>query len=171
MSGRSTDVWVGAGVILVVAALVGWASGGGKRATADGYTLSATFEQVDGITVGSPVQLAGVQIGRVAALRLNPKSLKPVLTLAIRHKIGLPVDSAAMILSDGVLGGKFIRIEPGAEDEMMAPGGAFEFSQSAVIIEHVLERVVNIAEERLRPTAATPPKDPGKDPAKDREKK
>ena len=161
MNGRTTDIWVGAGVILVVGLMLGWASGGGKRATADGYTINATFDQVDGITVGSPVQLAGVQIGRVAAIRLDRKSLKPVVTFAIRHRIGLPVDSAAMILSDGVLGSKFIRIEPGAEDEMMTPGSAFEFSQSAVILEHVLERVVNTAEERLRPTKTQAPKDEG----------
>ena len=162
MNGRSTDVWVGAGVFLVIALLVGWASGGGKRATADGYVLSATFDQVDGVTVGTPVQLAGVQIGRVAAVRLNPKSLKPILTLAIQYKIGVPVDSAAMILSDGVLGSKFIRIEPGSEDDMMAPGGAFEFAQSSVILELVLERVVNMAEERMRPTKKAPPKNGGK---------
>lgn len=150
MTGRNTEFLVGAGVLLLFALVVGWASGGGKPAGGDGYTLTARFNQVDGVTVGTPVQLAGIEIGQVARIHLDVASLKPVLTLTIRDRYRLPVDSAALIMSDGVLGGKYIKIEPGAEDNSLAPGGAFDFVQGAIILEQVLERVVVTAEKRLR---------------------
>ena len=150
MKGRYTEAWVGAGVLVIVSLVIAWASGGGKPAGGDGYDLTARFEQVDGVTVGTPVQLAGVQIGRVVQIRLDTKALKPILTFRIRDRYKLPVDSAVMIMSDGVLGGKFVKIEPGAEDDTLAPGGSFDFVQSAIILELVLERVVQIAEDRLR---------------------
>jgi phospholipid/cholesterol/gamma-HCH transport system substrate-binding protein len=158
VTGRAKEAWVGAGVMLLFVLLVGWASGGGRNATRDGYTLTARFEQVDGVAVGTPVRLAGMQIGRVSNVRLDAKALKPILTFTLRHKIRLPVDSAALIMSDGVLGDKFIKIEPGSEDEMLAPGEAFEFAQSSIILEHILHRVVVTAEERLRPLKEGPPK-------------
>lgn len=165
MTGRNIDAWVGGGVFLVFALLVAWASGGGKPAGSDGYPLTARFDQVDGVTVGTPVQLAGVQIGQVTGIRLDVKTLKPVLTFSIQDRYKLPVDSAALIMSDGVLGGKFIKIEPGAEDETLAAGDAFDFAQSAIILEQVLERVVLAAEERLRSGMA------GKAPGKEKENK
>lgn len=150
MTGRNTELFVGAGVLLLFVMLVGWASGGGKPAGRDGYTLTARFNQVDGVAVGTPVQMAGVQIGQVTRIHMDVKSLKPVLTFSIHDRYKLPVDSAALIMSDGVLGGKYVKIEPGAEDDMLAPGGVFDFVQGAIILEQVLERVVVTAEERLR---------------------
>ena len=86
----------------------------------------------------------------MVGVSLDRKSLKPVLTFSIQERYKLPVDSAVLIMSDGVLGGKFVRVDPGSEDDMLAAGDAFEFVQSSIILEQVLERIVQTAEERLR---------------------
>ena len=92
--------------------------------------------------------LAGLKVGAVAALRLDPATLKPSVILTIRRDVKLPADSAALILSDGVLGGKFVRVDPGSDEKMLAPGQRFGFQQDSVIVERLLEKIVRAAEAR-----------------------
>lgn len=126
------------------------------------YRLGATFDQVDGLTVGAPVYLAGVKIGEVTRLTLDPRSYRPKITFGIRSGIRLPTDSGALVMSDGVLGGKFVRIEPGSDDAFMKPGDDFQFVQDSVIVEQLLERVVVTAERRRKAAGPADDKKPGK---------
>lgn len=124
--------------------------GGGDTA---GYLLKATYDQADGVSAGSPVYLAGVRVGVVERMTLNSRTLKPTVTMRIRDHIAIPEESAAMIMSDGVLGEKYIKIEPGSGDETMAKGSEFDLVQDAVIVEELLQRIVQSA-EALRKSSA-----------------
>lgn len=157
-------------VALAAAALALWiASAGGKAAQESGsYLLSARFSQVDGLAVGNPVYLAGIQVGAVVRIELAANSLKPVVTISVRRGIAIPSDSALLVMSDGVLGGKYMRIEAGAETEAMKPGGRFETVQDSVIVERILQKIVQGAEARRRgeePRKDAPKKDDAPKPA------
>lgn len=140
------------GVAMLAAALALWlASAGGKAARAgNGYVLTARFDQVDGLTIGGPVFLAGIHVGSVLKIELAPGTLKPLVSLSIRRDIALPADSAVQVMSDGVLGGKFVRIEAGSETETMKPGDRFLTVQDSVIVEQILQKIVQGAEARRR---------------------
>src|SRR5687768_15513266 len=100
----------GAAIVLLLAGLA-WASTGGRYAAGSStYALTARFGSADGLVVGSPVQLAGMRIGTITRLDVEADNLRPLVTMAIERGVGIPADSAAMILSDGVLGAKFVRI-------------------------------------------------------------
>ena len=130
-------------IALVLLGMVfGLAAGDGARS---GYLLHATYDQADGLAVGAPVYLAGVRVGSVERMSLDPQRFKARVALRIDEAVGVPEESAAMIVSDGVLGGKSVKIEPGSGDDMMAKGGAFELVQDAVIVESLLERIVEAA--------------------------
>jgi phospholipid/cholesterol/gamma-HCH transport system substrate-binding protein len=148
---QDVETAIGAVAVLAAALALWIASAGGKAARASsGYTLVARFDQVDGLTVGNPVFLAGIQVGAVLRIELAPGSFKPVVTLSVRRGIAVPTDSAVLVMSDGVLGGKFLRIEPGAETEAMKPGDRFQTVQDSVIIEVLLQKIIQGAEARRR---------------------
>ena len=152
------------GTVALLAAAIGlWlVSAGGKAAEARGsYALTARFDQVDGLATGNPVYLAGIQVGSVVKIELAPNSLKPLVTISVRGGLAIPADSALLVMSDGVLGGKFVRIEAGSETEVLKPGGRFETVQDSVIVEQILQKIVQGAEARRR----------GEEPAKDAPKK
>ena len=143
--------------VMAAAALALWlASAGGRAAQAsDSYTLVARFDQVDGLSVGSAVFVAGIQVGRIVKIELAPGTLKAQVTMSVRRGIAVPTDSAALVMSDGVLGAKFMRIEPGSETESLKPGDRFQNVQDSVIIEQILQKIVQGAEARRR--GDTPP--------------
>ena len=87
---------------------------------------------------------------RIVRIELAPNSLKPVVTINVRRSIVVPADSALLVMSDGVLGGKFLRIEAGAETEGLKPGDRFQTVQDSVIVEQILQKIVQGAEARRR---------------------
>jgi phospholipid/cholesterol/gamma-HCH transport system substrate-binding protein len=151
LSRQDFETAIGA-VALVAAALALWlVSAGGKASAArDSYLLTARFDQVDGLAVGNPVYLAGIQVGSVQKIDLVPGTLKPLVTMSIRRGLAIPADSAALVMSDGVLGGKFMRIEAGNETEALKPGDRFQTVQDSVIVEQILQKIVQGAEARRR---------------------
>ncbi len=143
------EIVVGAIVCAVIALLIAGGVSGSFSAGSSGYTLSARYDQADGLSVGNPVFLAGVEVGKVSAMRLDSETLRPMVEFRFAETVRIPPDSAAMILSDGVLGDKFVKIEPGVETEYMKPGDRFEFVQDSVIVEELLAKIVNAADRRI----------------------
>jgi phospholipid/cholesterol/gamma-HCH transport system substrate-binding protein len=138
-------------------------SAGGKAAEArGGYLLTARFGQVDGLTTGNPVYLSGINVGSVVKIELAPNSLKALVTIRVRRGLAVPADSALLVMSDGVLGGKYLRIEAGSETETLKPGARFDIVQDSVIVEQILQKIVQGAEARRRgeePKPEAPKKD------------
>ena len=149
MSESTTEVVVG-GVVLAVAVgflvyagqLTGFSSG------QSGYELNANFRSADGVNVGTDVRLAGVKVGRVAAMELDPQTFRAKATFTVTEGIELPDDSAVAISSEGLLGGNFVEILPGGSPFSFAPGDEVEFTQGSVsLISLLLKFVAGDGEE------------------------
>lgn len=108
------------------------------------YTLVARFSRSDGISVGSPVRMSGVPVGRVVAQSLDPQ-FRAVTTLRIAAHVQLTADTAAAIQTDGLLGAKHIELQPGADDAMLKPGAEIAFTQDAMVIDELLDKIIQQA--------------------------
>ena len=111
------------------------------------YTVNAKFRSAEGITVGTDVRLAGVKIGSVSNLSLDPKSFNAIARLSIKPEYQMPEDSAAIISSEGLLGGNFVEILPGGSYEVMVDGSEFSETQGAVSFISLLMKFVTGKDE------------------------
>ncbi|GGI70010.1 outer membrane lipid asymmetry maintenance protein MlaD [Polymorphobacter multimanifer] len=138
------EALLGALVLIVAALFINFAwertqagRGGG------GYTLLARFPSVAGISPGTDVRLAGIKVGQVVAQRLDPASYQAVLEIGIQPGLNLPIDSSAAITSEGLLGGNFIALSPGAEETMLKPGEESIETSGAADLMALIGSVVN----------------------------
>ena len=149
MSETRTEILVG-GLVLAVA--VGFVAYAGKTTGLTGdssgnYTLNASFRSADGVSVGTDVRLAGVKVGRVRALQLDPETYRATTVFTVREDIDVPDDSAVSISSEGLLGGNYVEILPGGSPFHFAPGDEIEFTQGAVSLISLLNKFVSGGEE------------------------
>ena len=111
------------------------------------YTVNAKFRSAEGITVGTDVRLAGVKIGSVSNLSLDPKTFQAIARLSIKPEYQMPEDSAAIISSEGLLGGNFVEILPGGSYELMVDGSEFSETQGAISFISLLMKFVTGKDE------------------------
>ena len=97
-----------------------------------GYQLIAKFNRADGVSVGSDVRLAGVKVGAVSGVTLDTSTFQAKLTLAVDPKVKLPENSAAKILTDGLLGGSYVSLEPGGSEAVLNSGAEIADTQGSV---------------------------------------
>ena len=107
-----------------------------------GYQVSVQFDDASGINAGTDVRMAGVKIGTVASQFLDPNTYYAEVELNIDNSIRLPTDTSARIIPDGLLGGNYVALEPGAEEEMIAPGGSIQFAQGSINVVDLLGRFI-----------------------------
>jgi phospholipid/cholesterol/gamma-HCH transport system substrate-binding protein len=157
---------VGVFVLAVAAVFLFYAYGASGRAlTARTYTLNAVFGRVDGVTPGSDVRIAGVKVGAVAASALDPKTYEARVSLSLARHVEVPEDSIAKIVSDGLLGGAHVAIEPGASDAMLAEGDTITITQGSVdLLGLAVEAFTNIEKPAAQNGAAAADKVPGEMP-------
>jgi phospholipid/cholesterol/gamma-HCH transport system substrate-binding protein len=106
-----------------------------------GYHVTAEFDDIGDLKVGSPVAMAGVRIGEVAGIRFDPKEYKAVVSLRIDPQYNqIPEDSFASIQTTGLLGGKYIGISPGGLDNYLKEGSRIEQTQSAIVLESLINK-------------------------------
>ena len=109
---------------------------------ASGYLLKATFAHVDGLGIGSDVKIAGVTVGKVVAEEVDPKTFLATVDFRIRPDIRLTTDSSAAILSEGLLGGKYLALTPGGQPENLPPGGVITATQGSISLETLLGKFI-----------------------------
>ncbi|MFQ5562657.1 MAG: MlaD family protein [Parvularculaceae bacterium] len=127
------ETLVGIVVVAVAALFLAYAySMSDKDFGRGAYTLDAVFGRVDGVTVGSEVRIAGVRVGAVSGHSLDTKTYEARLKMNIDAKVPVPEDSIAKIVSDGLLGGAHVAIEPGASDIMLEDGEVITITQGSV---------------------------------------
>ncbi len=138
---------VGAVALSVLAVLFVLSAGRGSGAIGS-YSITAQFPSAEGVYIDSAVRLAGVQIGRVTAMDYDSATQRAALTLQIDPGVELPQDSIAIITSEGMLGGRFIRVDPGGSPDLLADGDAVEFTQGSILFEELLAKVILAVEQK-----------------------
>lgn len=135
MKNSMLETLIGAAVIAIAAVFFIFAyQTSGKGAATGGYHLSAEFDNAEGINVGTDVRMAGVKIGTVLAMSLNPENYQAAVTMTVDPKLKLTEDATAKVTAEGLLGSKFISLEQGGADEKLADGGVISNTQGAVDI-------------------------------------
>ncbi|MGD9601721.1 MAG: outer membrane lipid asymmetry maintenance protein MlaD [Gammaproteobacteria bacterium] len=140
---RTMEIGVGAFVALGLASLLMLAlkvANVNTLGAADGYRLTARFDNVGGLQVRSPVRMGGVLIGRVTDIDYDTRTFQAVVGMRIDPRFtGIPRDTAASIYTAGLLGEQYVNLDPGGEEEVLKEGDALEMTQSAVILERTLQ--------------------------------
>lgn len=103
-----------------------------------GYQLSARFNSVSGLRVGADIELAGVPVGRVSAIQVDPIRAQAIVTLHFTNKLQLPEDTIASIKTSGLIGDKYVNIAPGGSDQTLASGAELHETESAVDLESLI---------------------------------
>jgi phospholipid/cholesterol/gamma-HCH transport system substrate-binding protein len=144
---RTLEIGTGLFVLLGFAALFFLttqlpSSGLKLSGTKSGYHLTAEFDNIGDLKVGSPVTMAGVRIGEVDGIRFDSRSFKAVVGLRIDSQYNqIPDDSFASIQTQGLLGGKYIGFSPGGSDTNFKDGGRVEQTQSAIVLESLINKL------------------------------
>jgi phospholipid/cholesterol/gamma-HCH transport system substrate-binding protein len=141
MGKKGIETLVGLFVLLGIAAMVFLAlkaANLGSFTGGDSYELQARFDNIGGLKVRAPVRSAGVTVGRVTGIALDGKTFQGVVTLAVQRGYQFPKDSAAKILTAGLLGDQYVGIEPGGDDKSLEPGQTIAQTQSAVVLENLI---------------------------------
>ncbi|MBX2834721.1 MAG: outer membrane lipid asymmetry maintenance protein MlaD [Micavibrio sp.] len=115
---------------------------GNASSTGKGYEVFAFFSGIGGLQTGDDVQISGVKIGTVKGVELDQETYLAKVSLEIGDEYKLPVDTAAMISSESLLGGKYLLLEPGAEEEMLENGGRIEYTQAPQNLEQLLGQFI-----------------------------
>lgn len=116
------------------------------------YQIHARFGRTDGLLVGGLVRLSGVDVGRVTEAELDD-NFNAVLTLEIKEDIKIPDDSSASIVSSGLMGPKYIEIDVGSSEDYIEAGGEFEYTQDAMVLEELLDRIVSMGKAKRKKDA------------------
>ncbi|HZQ63379.1 MAG TPA: outer membrane lipid asymmetry maintenance protein MlaD [Casimicrobiaceae bacterium] len=139
---RSTiDLWVGIFVTIGIGAIIFLALKVGNLtsvSSSPGYRLEANFENIGGLKLRAPVKAAGVTVGRVEAIQLDPKTYQALVTMHIDRGYQFTKDTIASILTSGLLGEVYIGLDAGGDPQMLADGGRITHTQSAVVLEKLI---------------------------------
>ena len=140
---RSTiDLWVGIfvalglGAILFLSLKVGNLITTGTRG--EGYHIEAAFDNIGGLKVRAPVKAAGVVVGRVESIKLDPKTYEAQVSLNVEKQYQFTKDTIASILTSGLLGEVYVGLDAGGDTQMIADGGRIAKTQSAVVLEKLI---------------------------------
>jgi len=164
------EVLTGAVVLLAAAGFLAFAVAHSGRSAASGYKLYASFEHIDGLNPGADVRIAGVKVGSVVSMRIDPKTFLATVTLSVNDEIKLPKDTAAEVTSESLLGGKFLNLSPGGDAENIPRDGVINITQSSISLEQLLGKFIFSAAsltDKAKGTAGTSPDPGGKEPTQE----
>lgn len=138
------DLLVGAFALAGVAAIAYLSVQLGARAYTGegGLILTAAFDEVGGLSPRAPVVIGGVTVGQVRKISLDHEEFRAIVTIDIDAELEIPDDSAASILTQGVLGDQYIALEPGGSSDLLESGHEIAYTQSAVVLERLIGKVL-----------------------------
>lgn len=143
MSENTTEIVVGGAVLAAALAFGVYAmQTTGLSVGQNGYPLTASFRSLEGVGVGTDVRLAGVKVGTVTDISLNPETYRADTTVMIEDGIQIPDDSAIIVASEGLLGGNYVEISPGGSPFYHEPGSEILDTQGAVSLVSLLLKFV-----------------------------
>jgi phospholipid/cholesterol/gamma-HCH transport system substrate-binding protein len=142
MSRNLLETLLGAVVLIVAIGFLLFAYNTSQVKQEGGYELIARFDKVDGLERGSDVRISGIKVGTVLDQTLDPETYRAEVRFSLREDIQLPADTSAAVVSNGLLGGKYLALVPGGDIEMLEPGGEVTLTQSAVNLEDLIGHMI-----------------------------
>jgi len=131
---------VGALVLVVAGVFVFYAFGKSDRSGPAGYEIIARFDRIDGLKRGADVTLSGVKVGTVTGFDLDRKTYQAVVRMLVSSNVSLPADTHAKIVSESLLGGMVVVLEPGGDTKMLPPGGEIQMTQGAIPLSELIAK-------------------------------
>ncbi|MDG2321613.1 MAG: outer membrane lipid asymmetry maintenance protein MlaD [Rhodospirillaceae bacterium] len=145
MSRNPIETVLGAVVLVVAVMFVALAYSSAQVATTQGYEVQATFLKVGGLQVGSDVRISGINIGTVTRQSLDQNTYEAKVTMVIDPQVSLPDDTVAAIVEDGLLGGKYVDLQPGRSPQRIGGGGTITNSQDFRSLEDLVGEIIFLA--------------------------
>ena len=142
MSRNLLETLLGAVVLIVAVGFLAFAYNSSQIEQTGGYQLIARFDKVDGLERGSDVRISGIKVGTVLDQILDPETYRAEVRFSVREDVRLPDDTSAAVVSNGLLGGKYLALVPGGDIEMLEPGDEVTLTQSAVNLEDLIGHMI-----------------------------
>lgn len=147
------EFWVGLFVLLgaVAVGFLAFRVAGGTAisgSSGKSYTVYAEFSDIGGLKTNAPVKSAGVLVGRVASISLDPKTYQAKVSLNLNSQYKFSSDVSAQILTSGLLGEQYIGLQQGGDNEDLAAGDTISVTSSAMVLENLIGKfMTNFAEK------------------------
>ena len=145
MRRNAVETVLGAVVLLVAGMFVYFAYNTAQVKAIDGYNIKASFFKIGGLTTGSDVRINGIKVGTVTNARLDPGTFDAVIEMSIKPDIKLPTDTIAAIGSEGIVGGKYVRITPGSAKETISDNGSISETKDFRSLEDQVGEIIFLA--------------------------
>lgn len=142
MKNSLVETILGGVVIIVAIIFLAFSYKTANISNVNGYNVVADFSSIGGLQVGDDVQISGVKVGIVSKIELQSDTYLARVHMNIDSKYELPEDTAALISSKSIMGGLYLTLEPGAEEEMLEDGGRIEFTQAPQNLEQLLGQFI-----------------------------
>jgi phospholipid/cholesterol/gamma-HCH transport system substrate-binding protein len=117
----------------------------------EGYRLKANFPSIGGLPNGSDVRVNGIKIGSVLSQHIDPVTFEAIVEMSISPQIHLPSDTIASIDSDGLMGGKFVKIEPGHQSDRIDQNGIITHTKGTQSLEELVGKIIFLAADSGTP--------------------
>ena len=140
MGRNIVETIVGALVLVVAGVFVFYAFARSDRAGPDGFEITARFGRIDGLKRGADVTLSGVKVGTVTGFDLDRKTYQAVVRMLVSSNVSLPADTHAKIVSESLLGGMVVVLEPGNDRQMLKSGGEIEHTQDSIPLTELIAK-------------------------------
>jgi phospholipid/cholesterol/gamma-HCH transport system substrate-binding protein len=142
MTRNVLETLLGAVVLIVAAGFLAFAYRSSQVSESGGYELLARFDRVDGLEPGADVRISGIKVGSVVSQTLDPQTFRAEVRFTLRDDVELPLDSSAAVVSNGLLGGKYLAVVPGGDVDTLRPGDELTLTQSAINLEDLIGHMI-----------------------------
>ncbi|MGI9500548.1 MAG: outer membrane lipid asymmetry maintenance protein MlaD [Geminicoccaceae bacterium] len=142
MNRNFLETVLGAVVLVVAIGFLYYAYQNNKGAEGGNYALLAQFDRIDGLDNGADVRIGGIKVGSVTEQTLDPETYRAQVQFTVQDGVELPLDTSAAVMSDGLLGGKYLSLEPGGDIDMLEQGDEVTLTQSSIRLEDLIGQLI-----------------------------
>ncbi len=147
MKNNIIETLVGTAVLVLAAVFIVYGYSVTNVAPQSGYILTASFDRIDGLSIGSDVRMSGIKVGTVIEQKLNTQTYYAEVQLQINDEVKLPDDTSAKITMEGLLGGNYISLTPGGSLDYFENGDELIYTQGSVDLIGLVSQALFSAEE------------------------